>query len=155
MPLAPQTQNLISVCDHSSSLCAAVILQLGWHQHDFISSAEGLTKKIMEQRQECSAVIWVFYVYINIIYLLSLLGYKFERNVRTHCPQAGVWNSPLWDLLLHHRNWTLLKCQQHIVMINKMPESNQICNWKRQNSCFQPWNIHCAITAVNAAKSHL
>lgn len=41
VPLAPQTQNLISVCDHSSSLCAAVITQLGWHQHNFLSLAEG------------------------------------------------------------------------------------------------------------------
>lgn len=41
VPLAPQAQNLISVCDHSSSFCAAVIIQLGWHQHNFISAVEG------------------------------------------------------------------------------------------------------------------
>lgn len=45
----------------------------------------------------------------------------------------------------------MLKCQQHIVIINEMSELNQICNWKRENAYFQPWSIRYAITAANAA----
>lgn len=45
----------------------------------------------------------------------------------------------------------MLKCQQHIVIINKISELNKICNWKRDNTYFQSWNIQYAITAANAA----
>lgn len=141
----PQQLFLCS-CNYTTGMAPAQFYQFSWR-------VDKENYRTQVGRLCCDLSVLLFFHYI----VVTSLGYKFKRNVRTSLSTGWLGYETCLSEICCCITGTELrwKCQQHVVIINKMSGLNQICNWKRQNSCFQPWNIHSAITAANADKSHL